>query len=855
MPPQPYREGYTFIGWYKNEDCTTKVEFPYTLSSDDTWYAKWIVTPYTVNASDVTMKSGSITSYNYSGSNAVPTNIRIPDTLDGQLVTSIGSSAFSNKELTSIVIPEGIKSIGNSAFSTNQLKGVYIPSSVMSIGANGFSNNNLKKVMISEGVQYIGESAFYLNQLKSVTFPNSVISIGEGAFASNQIESVKLPNKITNIGVRAFCENQITSVVIPTTVTQIDQQAFYKNKLESIVIPNNVTTIGYKAFGENVLTNVEVPENVTNIKNCAFEKNQLQSILIQNGEATLPELVLWDQIPPKGFSAFLGWYEKNDFSGEPFDFTTKRANGITLYAKYEKASYTICLNENGGDEVSNITQDSGTTIDTAPLTTSHGYTFDGWYEEEEYTTPVLFPYTVEDNDTWYAKWNAVSTGGDGSGDSGDSGDSGSSSGSSSSSSKNHNTNIVKGSVGESHFNVGEKQTIYNDGQTETTVKIGETVLKNQVNKAETTATISIPVKGKTDVARAQLNVQDIKNMQEKELVLEVKTDNYAYELPTNQVNIESISEKIGKNIKLTDITFSVIISETKNQMVKVVEAATKEEGLAIVIPPVDFEVEAVYNGKTCKVTKFNQFVERMIAIPSEVAAKKITTAIVTDSDGSIRHIPTQVTKVNGRYYAKVNSLTNSNYTLISNQVTFKDIETHWAKEAITDMGERLVLNGVGNENFEPNREITRAEFATIMIKALGLKPELANEPFHDIQNNAWYADYIAIASEYGIISGFGDGNFKPSNKITRQQAMTIIERTMKITGLKIEMNEETVNQLLEEYRDSNKVAKWARNSIAACMKAGIVSGKGNAQIAPGDNITRGEVAVMIQRMLQKSKLI
>lgn len=69
------------------------------------------------------------------------------------------------------------------------------------------------------------------------------------------------------------------------------------------------------------------------------------------------------------------------------------------------------------------------------------------------------------------------------------------------------------------------------------------------------------------------------------------------------------------------------------------------------------------------------------------------------------------------------------------------------------MGSRMVINGVGNDMFQPKRNITRAEFAAVVVKALGLKPGVGGKSFKDVQDSDWYSGYVKTAFEYKIVSG------------------------------------------------------------------------------------------------------
>ncbi|MGO4372942.1 S-layer homology domain-containing protein, partial [Paenibacillus sp. MCAF20] len=200
-------------------------------------------------------------------------------------------------------------------------------------------------------------------------------------------------------------------------------------------------------------------------------------------------------------------------------------------------------------------------------------------------------------------------------------------------------------------------------------------------------------------------------------------------------------------------------------------------------------------------------------------------------------------------------MTNSLYAVVVHPIVFKDVERHWAEAEVNDMGSRMIISGNGNGLFNPDQDITRAEFTAIVVRALGLKLESGPTTFTDIRSSDWYSSAIQAAFSYGLITGYEDGSFGPSDKITREQAMSIIAKAMSLTGLKDNLPAFEAGELLQSFADSSDVALWARGSVAASIQAGIVSGRSAAVLAPKENITRAEVAIIIQRLLLKSELI
>jgi hypothetical protein len=399
------------------------------------------------------------------------------------------------------------------------------------------------------------------------------------------------------------------------------------------------------------------------------------------------------------------------------------------------------------------------------------------------------------------------------------------------------------------------QTITVDGKTVTTVTIDgkkvEEILKNEGSNS----TFTIPVSNNSDVIVGQLNGQTVKAMETKAAVLEIKTENVTYTLPASQINIDSVYKQMSNRGLLEDITVNVSITQSSAETTRIVQDTANKNSYQLVVKPIDFEITCTSGGKTVEVSRFNGYVERTVAIPDGVKLSEITTGIVLNKDGTFSHVPTQILNINGKYYAKINSLTNSTYAVIWNPLNFKDVEKHWAKEAINDMGSRMIISGYADGSFSPNREITRAEFAAIIVKALGLKPISGKNTFSDVNQTDWYSQYVETAYEYNIIAGVGNGKFAPKEMVTREQAVTMIAKAMKITNLKTKLEARELEGLLKVFDDAGKVATWAKESIAICVKNGIVSGQTGKLIKPKENITRAEVAVLVRKLLQKSKLI
>ncbi len=121
-------------------------------------------------------------------------------------------------------------------------------------------------------------------------------------------------------------------------------------------------------------------------------------------------------------------------------------------------------------------------------------------------------------------------------------------------------------------------------------------------------------------------------------------------------------------------------------------------------------------------------------------------------------------------------------------ITFGDIRDSPNKAAIEALAAREIINGMSEKEFQPDATMTRAQYATIVVKALGLSPK-ANSKFKDVASNAWYAPYVGTANTYGIVNGISDNEFNPSGTITRQEAAVMTIRAAKLCGLDTAMSD------------------------------------------------------------------
>lgn len=185
--------------------------------------------------------------------------------------------------------------------------------------------------------------------------------------------------------------------------------------------------------------------------------------------------------------------------------------------------------------------------------------------------------------------------------------------------------------------------------------------------------------------------------------------------------------------------------------------------------------------------------------------------------------------------------------------TFSDTSTHANGQAIEALASRGIISGMGDETFEPDKTMTRAEFAAITVQALGLFPKTGGL-FADVPSGQWYAPFVDTASAYGIVNGIGDGRYNPSGTITRQEAAAMVARAAKLCGMETSMDDGLVRDMLAQFGDYRLVESWAREPLAFCYSKGILN-QSDLDILPAAAIKRCEIAQMVFNMLGEANLL
>ncbi len=170
----------------------------------------------------------------------------------------------------------------------------------------------------------------------------------------------------------------------------------------------------------------------------------------------------------------------------------------------------------------------------------------------------------------------------------------------------------------------------------------------------------------------------------------------------------------------------------------------------------------------------------------------------------------------------------ANQQAISTTVVTDVADNHWAKKQIDAFIKEGILQGYPDKTFRPSNKITRAEFVRIVNRAFGFNTK-GDQSFKDVKKDAWYTEDIQIAVKKGYINGFEDNTFRPNEEITREQMAKILGMVLNVSG-----------DGKTDFLDDSKIAPWAKKYVDGLAEKGIIEGYTDKTFKPKDNATRAE---------------
>ena len=172
----------------------------------------------------------------------------------------------------------------------------------------------------------------------------------------------------------------------------------------------------------------------------------------------------------------------------------------------------------------------------------------------------------------------------------------------------------------------------------------------------------------------------------------------------------------------------------------------------------------------------------------------------------------------------------------------KELENHWAKDEISELYEKGVVSGISDTSLGLDDSVTRAQFASLIVRALDLDITSYKGEFKDVSNDDWYADQLQTAYDNNLLSGY-DGNMSPNDNITREEMAAILSNAVNQDGDDTEL----------AFTDTEAISDWAEHSVEKVVSLGLMYGMDDNSFAPKNATKRSEAFVVIYRLLNLLK--
>ncbi len=243
-------------------------------------------------------------------------------------------------------------------------------------------------------------------------------------------------------------------------------------------------------------------------------------------------------------------------------------------------------------------------------------------------------------------------------------------------------------------------------------------------------------------------------------------------------------------------------------------------------------------------SKFNEPLTICIkmAITQDMDVTKLSPAWYDSEKKQWITIPALIDLESGRVLFKIDHFTDFAVVELPSRISFPDVKDNiaWAREAIEVLAAQEIIKGTG-QGFEPDRNISRAEFVQLMVKALELTPASdAKMNFKDVKAEDWFADVVDIACANSIIKGYPDATFRPNKPITRNEIASVLKRLQPeyiYTGSAL------------NYVDQKDIPAWAMPAVKFTYQTNLMAGYADGSFKGDRSLTRAEAAVTIYRYL------
>ncbi|WP_028598826.1 S-layer homology domain-containing protein, partial [Paenibacillus pasadenensis] len=542
--------------------------------------------------------------------------------------------------------------------------------------------------------------------------------------------------------------------------------------------------------------------------------------------------------PTRTGYTFGGWYMDAELK-QAYDFNAAVTSALELHAKWTLNQYAVSFDSHGGSAVPALEVDHGGKVvkPSDPMRT--GYTFGGWYTDAELKQAYDFNAAVTGALELHAKWAAVPTP-----EPSPTPTPAPTPTPTPSPTPTPTPTPTPGTASPSPTPAPtpgadavlmvngqpaamEKQDVpLTDGRQSTRFLVSSEQLAAWMAAAEGRS-LTLRLEATSELAELVFPAGALQKLTAGAAVeLIVEKGSASYRLPVSR--LAGLSSEA-----VVTVVIGVPSSEAAAQAARAAGASGRSLG-----PMAEFSLRI--DGKSAG-DHAGTYIERTLVPPSTESGW--SAFYLDERTGQLRFIPLR--NENGRI--TLLSPHDSVYGLIRSDAAFKDLAGHWAQADLNRLARLGISSGVGEGRFAPNQAVTRAEFAAMLARALGLAEPAERSGFGDVPDQAWYAGDLASAVRAGLVNGVSAESFAPQALVTREQMAVMVAKALAYAGQPAAADAAA----LSAYRDAAAVSSWAQEPVSALTQLGLMSGTGSGELDPQGKADRAQAAVLILRLLDR----
>ncbi|MCU6710376.1 S-layer homology domain-containing protein [Paenibacillus sp. J5C_2022] len=389
--------------------------------------------------------------------------------------------------------------------------------------------------------------------------------------------------------------------------------------------------------------------------------------------------------------------------------------------------------------------------------------------------------------------------------------------------------------GASLFEAAIKRTTDASGKRRDEVTIAmeeaEAITKQLVEAKRRTAKLVLPdKKDEVYAAHVLLTKDAAEKLREQEIDLEIDTKHAIIRIPQ-----QSLTERDD------DIYFRIAPMRDSGKQQEVMTRAGANEAVIQAVGPGGISLL----GRPVIIETNMQKTPVDLVLPIDIddisgAAEQDIAIYIEHSDGSKQWLQGKLVNIDGTDRQGIAFTVNkfSTFSLVYGH----QLQDYFIEEQAHAPRHAAYMNGYDDGLFQPDKQVTRAEMAVMLSRALELGEAKNGKVFTDMKHDHWAKEAIAQVSAAGLMSGYGDGSFMPMKPMTRAEMASIITRYIKEA-------EESDGQHFNDTR-----GHWAAAAILKAQAAGIIAGYDDGTFRPDQSLTRAQAVMMINRLVGRGPL-